>query len=61
MQKIFWKPKRGKTIAATEMPFKTEDEFERFILGTQEILSGIFILKRQVRTGKDIPGHDRRR
>lgn len=55
MQKIFWKPKRGKTIAATEMPFKTEDELKRFILGTQEILSGIFILKRQVRTGKDIP------
>ncbi len=55
MQKIFWKPKRGKLVAATEAPFKTEDEFERFILGTQEILPGIFILKRQVRAGKDIP------
>jgi hypothetical protein len=54
MQKIFWKSKRGKTIAATETPFKTEDEFERFILDTQEILSGIVILKRQVRAGKDI-------
>ena len=37
MQKIFWKPKRGKIIAATETEFKTEDEFERFILGTQRI------------------------
>jgi hypothetical protein len=49
MQKLFWKTKRGKTIAATEAPFKTEDEFERFILETKEIFSDIFILKRQVR------------
>ena len=55
MQKLFWKTKRGKTIAATEAPFKTEDEFERFILGTKEILSDIFILKRQVRAGRDVP------
>ncbi len=55
MQKLFWKTKRSKTIAATETPFKTEDEFERFIPGTKEILSDIFILKRQVRAGRDIP------
>ena len=40
---------------ATEAPFKTEDEFERFVLDTKEILSDIFILKRQVRAGKNIP------
>jgi hypothetical protein len=55
MQELFWKTKRDKTIAATEAPFKTEDEFERFILGTKEILSEVFILKRQVRAGRDIP------
>ncbi len=55
MQKLFLKSKRGKTISATETPFKTEDEFERFVLSTKEILSDIFILKRQVRAGRDIP------
>ena len=55
MQKLFWKTKKGKIIAANEVPFKTEDEFERFILSTKEILSDVFILKRQVRAGKDIP------
>ena len=55
MQKIFWKTKRGKIISGSEVRFKTEDELERFILDTKEILSGVFILKRQIRAGKDIP------
>jgi len=42
-------------IAASEVRFKTEDEFERFVIGAPEILPGVFILKRQVRGGKDIP------
>jgi hypothetical protein len=54
MQKLFWKTKHGKTMAAAEKPFKTEDDFERFILNTKEILSDIYILKRQVRAGRDI-------
>lgn len=54
MQKLFWN-KKGKIIATTETAFQTEDELERFILGAKEILSDIFILKRQVRAGRDIP------
>jgi hypothetical protein len=55
MQKIFWKTKKGKIISGNEVRFKTEDELERFILDTKEILSDVFILKRQIRTGRDIP------
>jgi hypothetical protein len=55
MQKLFWKTKNAKTIEASEISFKTEDEFERFIFNTKEILPDVFILKRQVRAGKDIP------
>lgn len=43
-------------IGATEVPFKSEEEFERYVLGAKEILSGVHILKRQVRSsGRDIP------
>jgi hypothetical protein len=55
MQKIFWKPKRGKVISATEVPFKTEDEFERYVSSVKEILPDIVVLKRQVRAGQDVP------
>jgi hypothetical protein len=55
MQKVFWKAKRGMVTAAAEVGFKTEDEFERYVLAAREILSGVFILKRQVRAGRDIP------
>jgi hypothetical protein len=55
MQNLFWKSKSGKVVAATETPFKSEDEFERYIETAKEVLSGITILKRQVRAGGDIP------
>jgi hypothetical protein len=57
MQSLFWKTKSGKVITAKETPFKTEDEFERYIDTVKEIISDIFIIKRQVRTGTrtDIP------
>jgi hypothetical protein len=55
MQKLFWKAKSGKVVSAIETPFKTEDEFERYIETAKEVLSDIFILKRQVRAGGDIP------
>ena len=42
-------------VSAIETPFKTEDEFERYIETAKEVLSDIFILKRQVRAGGDIP------
>jgi len=62
MANLFWKTKDGtKSLLAT--PFKTEDEFERLIFRTPEILEDIFLLKRQIRGGSktgipDIVGID---
>ncbi len=55
MQNLFWRTKSGKVILAIEAPFKSEDEFEQYIETAKEVLSGITILKRQVRAGGDIP------
>lgn len=57
MPNLFWKNKNKKTVNVVESPFKSEEEFERYIYGTKEILGDIFILKRQVRasTGRHIP------
>ncbi len=58
MANLYWK-KDKKILAATETPFKTEDELERYLLDTRGILSDIFILNRQVRakavSGIEIP------
>lgn len=54
MQSLFWKKSSGKVITAKETPFQTEDEFERYVHTAKEILSDIFIIKRQVRAGSDI-------
>lgn len=62
MANLFWKrPHSVKALLAT--PFKTEEEFERTVFETSEILEDIFLLKRQVRGGKksgipDIVGID---
>ena len=62
MANLFWKTKeRTKSLLST--PFKTEDEFERLIFKTPEILEDIFLLKRQIRGGSkngipDIVGLD---
>lgn len=62
MANLFWKTKEGiKALLAT--PFKTEDEFERTVFGTSELLEDIFLLKRQIRGGNksgipDIVGID---
>jgi len=62
MANLFWKTKEGvKALLAT--PFKTEDEFERTVFGTSELLEDIFLLKRQIRGGNksgipDIVGVD---
>lgn len=51
MANLFWKTPGGtKNLLST--PFKSEDEFERTIFETPEILEDIFLLKRQVRGGK---------
>src|SRR5258706_2557626 len=50
MANLFWKTKtKTKSLLAT--PFKTEEEFERTVFETSELLEDIFLLKRQVRGG----------
>ena len=50
MANLFWKTKDGtKSLLAT--PFKTEEEFEKLIFKTPEILEDIFLIKRQIRGG----------
>lgn len=62
MANLFWKTSDStKSLLAT--PFKTEEEFEKTIFETQEILEDIFLIKRQVRGGNksgvpDIVGID---
>jgi len=62
MANLFWKTKDGvKSLLAK--PFKTEEEFEKLIFATPEILEDIFLIKRQVRGGNksgipDIVGID---
>ncbi len=63
MANLFWKNKDS-TRSLLSTPFKTEDEFERIIFETPEILEDIFLLKRQVRGGNkagipDIIGIDK--
>lgn len=50
MANLFWKSKTGiKSLLATA--FKSEEEFERTVFETSELLEEIFLLKRQVRGG----------
>ena len=51
MANLFWKTAKGtRSLLAT--PFKTdEEEFERTVFETSELLEEIFLLKRQVRGG----------
>lgn len=63
MANLFWKTPKG-TKALLDRPFKTEDEFERTVFESSELLEDIFLLQRQVRGGNkagipDIIGVDR--
>lgn len=50
MANLFWKTKSDiRGLLAT--PFKTEEEFEKIIFTTSELLEDIFVLKRQIRGG----------
>jgi len=50
MANLFWRTPRGtKSLFAT--PFKSEDEFEKVVFQTSELLEDIFLLKRQIRGG----------
>lgn len=50
MANLFWKA-RQKTTRLLDTPFKTEEEFERLVFLTPEILEDLFLLKRQIRGG----------
>jgi len=63
MANLFWKRKGEKTLNLLSTPFSSEEEFEKVIFETKEILEDIFLIKRQVRGGKkpgipDIVGID---
>jgi hypothetical protein len=62
MANLFWKTKQ-KTKILLSTPFKTEEEFEKIVFNTHEILEDIFLIKRQIRRGNkpgipDIVGID---
>ncbi|MBM4241051.1 MAG: hypothetical protein FJ150_05260 [Euryarchaeota archaeon] len=62
MANLFWKTKED-TKSLLSKPFKTEEEFEKIVFDTQEILEDIFLIKRQIRGGNksgipDIVGVD---
>jgi len=50
MANLFWKTSKGFS-ALLSTPFKTEDEFEKTIFESSEVLEDIFLLRRQVRGG----------
>ncbi|MGD0496844.1 MAG: hypothetical protein ABSC23_00245 [Bryobacteraceae bacterium] len=63
MQTLFWKAANA-TRSLLPTPFKSEEEFEKAVFDTPEILEEIFLLKRQVRGGNksgipDIIGLDK--
>jgi len=57
MPNLFWRTKDGRILNLAETPFKSEDEFERYVYSISGLLSEIFVLSRQVKTSsrKDIP------
>lgn len=62
MANLFWKTQKG-TKALLDTPFRSEDEFERMVFSTAELLKDIVLLRRQVRGGNkagipDIVGVD---
>ena len=62
MANLFWKKSKS-TKSLLETPFKTEEEFERAVFATPELLDDVFLIKRQIRGGTksgipDIVGMD---
>lgn len=50
MANLLWHSK-SKPRILNEIPFKTEEEFEKIVFDSKKILSDIFLLKRQIRGG----------
>lgn len=57
MQNLFWRKPSEEVLNIVESSFRTEEQLEGYLLETRELLSDLFILKRQVRTSHhtDIP------
>lgn len=55
MYNLYFRKSQNNLITAVEKPFKNEEELEKYIIDTKEIFADIFILKRQIRAGTDIP------
>jgi len=51
MRTLYWRRRRRKVKALEAAPFKSEQEFEQAVFDTPELLSEIFLLKRQIRGG----------
>ena len=51
MEALIWKGSTGTPKSLLPTPFKAEEEFERAVFETPELLQDIFLLKRQVRGG----------
>jgi len=49
MPNLYWKKNNKEVLNITEEPFKNEEELERYLETTPEVLSDVFIIKRQVR------------
>lgn len=52
MPNLFWRRSTGEVLNAVESPFQTEEQLETYLHKTRELLSDVFILKRQVRTAR---------
>ena len=57
MPNLFWRKSTGEVLNVIESPFRTEEQLESYLQKTRELLSDLFIIKRQVRTARrsDIP------
>lgn len=57
MLNLYWRKASGEILNVIESPFKTEEELEKYLHKTKELLSDLFILKRQVHASghTDIP------
>lgn len=51
MANLLWKTRRS-TKKLLSTPFQSEEEFEKFVFETPEILEDIYLLKRQIRGGR---------
>jgi hypothetical protein len=64
MANLFWKQHGKNTLNLVSTPFSSEEEFEKVVFETKELLEDIFLIKRQIRGGRkpgipDIVGIDK--